>query len=339
MSAAKVSRQEATACIDSKTKPVGSLGKIETLAVEIALSRQSLKPKLESCELLLCAGDHGLAHEHVSAYPQSVTRQMVVNFLAGGAASTVIARELGVAVKVIDCGVCGDVISDTALVNCRIGPGTRNSLYEPAMTVDAYEAAMVNGRRLARESRTDAVAMGEMGIGNSSAAALVGSKVMGLPVRELVGRGTGLGDAALRRKREVLSSAASRTSERLAPDEALMEYGGFEMVTMVGAMVESAKAGRLVIVDGYISTAAAVCALAIAGDLRRHFIFAHKSAERGHTALLAHVSAEPVLRLEMRLGEGTGALLAWPLIRCAAAIMSGMASFADAGVSGPVSDH
>lgn len=339
MNASSVSRQDAVACIDSKTKPVGSLGQMETLAVDLALSRQSLKPSLANCELFLFAGDHGLANEGVSAYPQAVTRQMVANFLAGGAASTVIAKELGVLVRVIDCGVAGDPIIHPALIDCRVAPGTKNSLHEPAMSAQEFNTAMEHGAELARGSAADAIAMGEMGIGNSSAAALVGSKVIGLPVIELVGRGAGLGDGALKRKRDILSAASHRTSDRLPPDIALQQYGGFEMVSMVGAMIEAAKAGRLVIVDGYISTSAAICALAVAGTLRRHFVFAHKSAERGHAAMLAHVGAEPLLRLDMRLGEGTGALLAWPLIRCAGAIMSRMASFSDAGVSGPVSEQ
>ena len=322
--------------IDTKTKPLGSLGRLESLAIEIALAVNSLKPRLAKCELQLFAGDHGIAVEGVSAYPQEVTRQMVLNFLSGGAASTVIARQLSIAVKIVNCGIVGEPVINSLLLDMQVAQGTNNFLYEPAMSAAQLQHAIGNGGVLGKAPSADAVAMGEMGIGNSSSATLIASKVMGLPVTNLVGRGTGLTNDALRRKGEILTEASRRTSLVLAPMDALREYGGFEIATMYGSMLGVAQSNKLVIVDGYISTAAALCVLKLNPGLRRHFIFAHQSAERGHAAMLAHLNAEPVLNLGMRLGEGTGALVAWPILQSAAAVLSDMASFADAGVSGPV---
>ncbi|HZH45620.1 MAG TPA: nicotinate-nucleotide--dimethylbenzimidazole phosphoribosyltransferase [Roseococcus sp.] len=325
--------------IDGKAKPPGALGRIEALAAQIATVQGSLAPRMEQCGLLILAGDHGLAAEGVSAYPAAVTRQMVLNFLAGGAAANVFAATLGAEVRVVDCGILGEPLPDARLILRRLGPGTRNSRHEPAMSAALCAAGLAAGEALGREGGHDALCLGEMGIGNSSAAALLAHKLTGLPLAALTGRGTGLDDAGLARKLAVLQAAAARTGYpiggRLPVREALAEYAGFEMVTMAGAMIGAAAARRVVLVDGFIATAAALAALEVAPGIRPHLVFAHRSAEAGHAALLDALGAVPLLDLGLRLGEGTGALLAWPLLRAAAAMLNDMASLAGAGVSGP----
>jgi nicotinate-nucleotide--dimethylbenzimidazole phosphoribosyltransferase len=321
--------------IDGKTKPVGALGRIEGLAAQIARVQGSLTPRLERGRLILFAADHGIAAEGVSAYPPEVTRQMVLNFLAGGAAANVFARQAGLPVAVVDCGVAGPPIAHAALIARRIAPGTANALRGPAMTPAQCDAALDLGRELAREGEFDALCLGEMGIGNTSSAALLAAKLTGQPVAGFIGRGTGVDAAGLARKQAILEEAAARTGPRLAPAQALAEYGGFEIAAMAGAMLGAAEARRMVLVDGFIAGAAALVALGLEPAIRDNLVFAHRSAEHGHAALLAALGAEPLIDLGLRLGEGSGALLAWPLLRAAAAMLNEMASFESAAVSGP----
>lgn len=321
------------AAIDGKTKPVGALGRVEALAAQVARVQRTLAPRMDACALTIFAADHGVAAEGVSAYPQAVTRQMVANFLAGGAAATVFAASLGVPVAVVDAGVAGEPLAAPGLVSRRIGAGTANFLHGPAMSAAALAAALAAGRAIGAEGGAEAAAFGEMGIGNTASAAVVAHKLTGLPLAALVGRGTGLDDAGLARKAETLARAAARTEARLRPEAALAEYGGFEIAMMAGAMLGAAAAGRMVLVDGFIATAAAACAEAMEPAARGAFVFAHRSGEAGHGPLLAHLGAEPLLDLGMRLGEGSGALLAWPILRAAAAMLRDMASFESAGVS------
>lgn len=317
--------------IDTKTKPPGSLGRIEDLAAQIALLQGTLTPRMEQAQLTIFAGDHGIAAEGVSAFPQAVTAQMVLNFLGGGAAANVFARTTGVDLRVVDAGVAVDIDHPDLIVR-KVAPGTANSAAGPAMTAAQCAEARATGAALGTDGGADAVCFGEMGIANTASATLVAHKITGKPVAELTGRGTGLDDAGLRHKTEVLERAAARTGA-LSPAEALAEYGGFEIAMMAGAMEGAARAGRLVIVDGFIASAAALVVLAEAPELRRAMVFAHASAEAGHRAVLAYLQADPLLTLGLRLGEGTGALLAWPLVRAAAAMLTEMASFEDAGVS------
>ncbi|MFT3973856.1 MAG: nicotinate-nucleotide--dimethylbenzimidazole phosphoribosyltransferase [Amaricoccus sp.] len=321
--------------IDGKTKPVGALGGLEILAAAVARTQRSLTPRLETCCLTIFAADHGIATEGVSAYPQAVTRQMVLNFLGGGAAANVLARSLGVALRVVDAGVAGEPVVHPALVSSRIAAGTRSCLDGPAMTSTELDAALGVGRALGADGDWHARCFGEMGIGNTSSAALVAHKLTGLSLDPLVGRGTGLADPGLARKREILGRAAARTVPCLGPHDAMAEYGGFEIAMMTGAMLGAAAAGRVVIVDGFIASVAALAAVGIEPAARGAMVFAHRSAERGHGAVLASLAAEPILDLGLRLGEGTGALLAWPIIKAAAAMLTEMSSFESAGVSGP----
>ncbi|MEM1129592.1 MAG: nicotinate-nucleotide--dimethylbenzimidazole phosphoribosyltransferase [Pseudomonadota bacterium] len=321
--------------IDGKTKPLGALGRVESLAAQIARARQSLEPQLESCCLTIFAADHGVATAGVSAYPQEVTRQMVLNFLSGGAAANVFARSAGVSLRVVDAGVAGPPLGAEGLIERRIGAGTASFLSGPAMSPRQLDQALEAGRALGTQEAWDAVAFGEMGIGNTSSAALVAHKLTDLALDHLVGRGTGLDDAGVSRKHDILARAADRTARHLSPLNALEEYGGFEMAMMAGAMISAAEAGRVVIVDGFIATAAAMIALRETTALPDAFVFAHVSAESGHAPLLYDLGREAVLDLDMRLGEGTGALLAWPILKAAAAMLRDMASFDSAGVSGP----
>lgn len=319
--------------IDFKTKPMGALGRIETLAEQIALLQGTIAPRMETCTLLIFAADHGIAGAGVSAFPQEVTAQMVLNFLAGGAAANVFARAAGVPLHVVDCGVAADLPDHPTLIRQSRARGTASFLDGPAMTADMAAAALAAGAALAQTAGGDALACGEMGIANTATAAMLAHKLTGLPLEQLVGRGTGLDDAGLAHKLKVLEQAAARCPAPLSPAEAMAEYGGFEIVTMAGAMQGAAQARRIVLVDGFIATAAATLALALEPGIRPALVFAHRSHEAGHGALLEWLEAEPLLALDMRLGEGTGALLAWPLLRAAARMMTEMASFAQAGVS------
>lgn len=319
--------------IDGKTKPLGALGRIEDLAAQIAALQGTLRPTMAGCTLVIFAADHGIAAEGVSAFPQEVTRQMVGNFLAGGAAASVFARTLGVQLQVVDAGVAGAALDHPALIRRALGAGTANAAQGPAMTAAQVVQALAWGAEVAAQAPGEALALGEMGIANTSAASLLAHKLTDVPLEALVGRGTGLDDAGLAHKRAVLARAAARTPAHLGPLRAAAEYGGFEIVMMAGAVAQAAQDRKVVLVDGFIATAAAALALAIDPGVRPALVFCHASAEAGHRALLTHLGARPLLDLGMRLGEGTGAILAWPLLQAAARMLTDMASFADAGVS------
>ena len=321
--------------LDGKTKPVGSLGRMEALAARIARIQCTLVPTAETCALTIFAGDHGMAEAGVSAYPQAVTRQMVLNFLAGGAAANVFAASVGASVQVVDAGVAGESIGHAGLVNRCVAGGTRNAIERAAMTCGQLDRSINAGFEIGSAIDADVACFGEMGIGNTSSASLVAAKRLGRPVAELVGLGTGLDDEALKRKLGLLEFAAKRTPVKLDVNTALAEYGGFEIAMMAGAMMGAAEARRVVVVDGFIATAAALCARDLAPGCDAAFVFAHTSAEAGHAVILDAMNAEPLLDLDMRLGEGTGALLAFPMVKAAAAMLRDMASFESAGVSGP----
>ena len=323
------------AAIDGKTKPLGALGAIEPLAARIAQIQGTLMPRADTCRLTIFAADHGMARAGVSAFPQDVTRQMVFNFLTGGAAANVFARSVGADVQVVDAGVAGVPIEHPDLIPRRMGDGTTNAIEGPAMTSAVCDAALSAGMTLGREGQVAVACFGEMGIGNTSSASLVAAKILGVPVSVLTGRGTGLDDAGLDRKRALLEQAAARTGPDLDAHTALQHFGGFEIVMMAGAMMGAAETGRIVLVDGFIASVAALAAVRIAPECRTNMVFAHQSAEAGHRRVLTALDAAPLLQLDMRLGEGTGALLAFPLVRAAADMLRDMASFESAGVSGP----
>ena len=324
--------------IDHKTKPLGALGQLEQVALRLGRMQQTLTPTLTQPHILVFAGDHGAAKVGVSAFPQDVTWQMVENFLAGGAAINVFARHNGLSIQVIDCGVAHDFGVRDGLVDAKQGPGTANYVVEPAMSAEACAAALARGRALAHE-RADAgcnvVGFGEMGIGNTASASLITHALTGTPLIDCIGRGTGLDDAGLTRKRELLTQAVARAAlPANAPAErVLAEFGGFEIVTMAGAMLGAAERGMILLVDGFIVTSALLAASRLAPEVVDYCIFCHRSAEPGHLAQLDALGADPLLDLGLRLGEGTGAALAWPLVKAAAGFLNEMASFESAGVA------
>lgn len=320
--------------IDQKTKPQGALGRIEEIAAQVARVQNTLSPVMRTAQLTIFAADHGIAQAGVSAYPAEVTRQMVQNFAAGGAAANVFCRSTGMALQVVNAGVMGGPFDHPQVLDRPLGDGTGNALTGPAMTGAQRDAGLAQGQEIGAAGQWDAMGFGEMGIGNTSAATLLAHKLTGQPLEVFLGRGTGLDDAGLAHKRAVLSRAAARTGP-LSAQAALAEYGGFEIVMMVGAMIGAARAGRIVLVDGVIASAAALAAAQLAPDSRAAMIFAHHSADAGHGAILDTLDARPLLALDMRLGEGTGAALVWSLLRAAVDMLNEMASFDGAGVAGP----
>ena len=300
--------------VDRLTKPVGSLGRIEALAVQIGLVQRSERPRLAAPQMLVFAADHGLAAQGVSAYPSDVTWQMVENFLGGGAAISVLAEQHGLALHVVDAGVRHRFEPRPRLIVRKIGDGTADSSLGPAMSAEQCERAMEAGREIVAALPGNAVLLGEMGIGNTSAAALLLARLSGRDIAECTGRGTGLDDAGLQRKLDVLRRVLARHESAVSPLAALAAFGGFEIAMMAGAALQAAALRRLVVVDGFISGAAVLVAAALAPAMLGYCVFAHRSNEAGHALLLDHLKAEPLLDLGLRLGEGSGAALAWPLI-------------------------
>ncbi len=325
--------------IDRKTKPLGALGQLESLALRIGLIQQRLSPRLNNPHLLVFAGDHGAAKAGVSAFPQEVTWQMVMNFLAGGAAINVFAKQNGLALKIVDAGVAHDFGRPEGLIDAKVAAGTANFIEGPAMSADQCLQAMLRGAALIREiaaAGCNVVGFGEMGIGNTASAALITHCLTGAPLQECIGRGTGLDDAGLAHKRRLLGQALVRYREvggGDAPLDVLPEFGGFEIAMMTGAMLAAAEARMLLLIDGYIVGAAALVAAKLVPALADYCVWCHRSAEPGHRAQLAALGAEPLLDLGLRLGEGTGAALAYPLVEAAANFLNEMASFESAGVA------
>ncbi|MFN0218871.1 MAG: nicotinate-nucleotide--dimethylbenzimidazole phosphoribosyltransferase [Hyphomicrobium sp.] len=326
-------RLQLLARIRGKAKPVGALGRLETLALQIGLASGSLVPDLKAAKVMVFAGDHGLTAEGVTAYPSAVTREIAKLVLAGGAGISICARAAGVDVMLVDAGLLRPLAPHALLLDRRIGAGTKNSRREPAMTAEQCRAALIEGRAIDTSLGHDGVgivAFGEIGIGNSSAAALVAHTLTGLSLDVLVGPGAGAPPLGVDHKRQVLSEtvACAPINESNLKDrafETLRQFAGFEMVMMAGAMTAAAMAGRLIIVDGFISTAVAIAAAGLRPETLDHCVFSHCSSEPGHRALLAYLRVEPLLDLGMRLGEGTGAALALPLIRAAEMLLRDMA--------------
>ena len=330
--------EQLTNKINNKTKPLGALGQLEQLAFQVGRIQRTLTPALTRPHVLVFAGDHGAAKAGVSAFPQDVTWQMVENFLAGGAAINVFARHNGLELKVIDAGVAHDFGTREALIDAKIASGTRSYLDEAAMSAAECAAALAKGAEIARQlndAGCNVLGFGEMGIGNTAAASLITHALTGTPLADCIGRGTGLDDAGLARKRELLTQAAQRANlpREVDPLTVLAEFGGFEIVMMAGAMLGAAERGMTLLIDGFIVTSALLAASRINPAIRDYCIFCHCSAEPGHQAQLRDLKATPLIDLGLRLGEGTGAALAWPLVKSAVAFLNEMASFEVAGVS------
>jgi nicotinate-nucleotide--dimethylbenzimidazole phosphoribosyltransferase len=332
-----------------KTMPLGALGQIGELAQQIARVQKTLRPRVDRCAIIVFAGDHGVSEEAVSAYPKEVTWQMVENFRAGGAAINVLARAHGIALTVVDAGVdhdfsdsCpgqtgADAQAGSDFLVRKIARGTANFVKGPAMTLAQAQNCIDSGRAVAADvmARTgcQAIGFGEMGIANTTSAAALICHLLHLLPEKVVGRGTGLGDAGLEHKRLVVRRALSLHAAARTPVEVLSAFGGFEIGQMVGAMLEAFKAGQILVIDGFISCAALLVARAIEPELLPSCVFAHQSGELGSGLVLQTLNVVPLLDLGLRLGEGSGAALAMPLLRSAASIMREMASFASAGVS------
>ena len=320
--------------IAHKTKPLGALGRLEGLALQLGLIQRGESIALREPQMVVFAADHGIAAEGVSAYPQAVTVQMVGNMLAGGAAINVFARQHGFALRVVDAGVAADLAPHPQLLRRKIAQGTRNSRIEAAMTAAQAQAALRAGMDIVSKLPGNVIAFGEMGIANTSAAALLFARLAGVSIEDATGRGTGLDDAQLAHKRKVLADVMARHAGATRPLDALAALGGFEIAMMAGAMLQAASERRAVLVDGFIAGAAALVTRSLAPAAQDYMVFCHRSDEQGHRLLLAHLKAQPLLDLGLRLGEGTGALLAWPLLQSAAGFLNEMASFDTAGVSG-----
>ncbi|MDD2725605.1 MAG: nicotinate-nucleotide--dimethylbenzimidazole phosphoribosyltransferase [Methylovulum sp.] len=322
--------------IDQKTKPPGALGQLETLALQIGLVQNSLTPTLDHPHIIVFAGDHGLVAAGVSAFPQSVTAQMVANFLAGGAAINVFARQHGITLLIADAGVNADLSAHTGLIHAKIAYGTQNCLEHPAMTAEECSAALQQGAELVNNCHAtgcNCIGFGEMGIGNTASASLIVQRLTGMPLADCVGRGTGLDDAGLSHKTAVLQQVLDHHGESdLSPWEVLAHFGGFEIAMMTGAYLQAAELGMVIIVDGFIASAALLVASLCYPAVLDYCVFSHVSNERGHQALLNHFNANVLLTLDMRLGEGSGCAIAYPLLQSAVLFLNEMATFAEAGV-------
>ncbi len=325
--------------IDNKTKPLGSLGQLERIAHKVGRIQNTLSPKFTHPHMLIFAGDHGAATAGISAYPQDVSWQMVENYLQGGAGANVFSRNNGMAMIVVDAGVAHDFGEREGLINAKISPtGTRNYIVEPAMTREQCNTALARGAGFAREvvaKGCNVIGMGEKGIGNTGSASLITHMLTGEPLEICVGRGTGIDDAGLAHKRALMQKAVDRA--KLPKDADVMtvltEFGGFEIVMMVGAYLAAAEAGITILGDGVIATSALLAAARIEPNVLDYVVFCHKSAEAGHAVQLRALNADPLLDIGMRLGEGTGAMVAYPLLCSAMHFMNEMASFESAGVS------
>ncbi len=329
--------------LDNKTKPPGSLGRLENLALQMGVIQATTAPRASPAQLLLFAADHGVYAEGIAPYPQAVTAQMVLNICAGGAASSVLARQHGIALTVIDVGVCGDLPAQTTLVQAKVRAGSRNFALEAAMTPLELNAAMDAGRAAVQASDAAVILIGEMGIGNTTSAAALACVLLQDTPANLAGPGTGLDAAGVAHKAAVIERAlhlhgyspvSSQVDVSVDPLKLLGALGGLEIAAMAGAYLESARLAKVILVDGMIATAALACAAIIEPSVLDFCVFSHRSTEPAHSRLLTLLSATPLLDLQLRLGEGTGALCAYPLLQSACAILEQMASFASAGVSG-----
>lgn len=321
--------------INMKTKPLGALGLLEDTAHQLAMIQGASAISINLPTMLVFAGDHGVSEEKVSLTSSDVTRQMVLNFLAGGAAINCFCRANDMALKVVDAGI-KTPINDDRLIIQRVGAGTRNLAKEAAMTEEEVLLSLEYGRRLAKQLAADGcnlLAFGEMGIGNTTPAACIMAALLGKSANECVGRGTGISDTQLEHKIQITQTAVARIENKNNPLAILQEVGGFEIAQITGAMLGAAEAGISILVDGFIITSAALLATKFVPASRDYMLFAHCSGEQGHHAMLDELNATPLLHLGLRLGEGTGAAAALPLLRTAAEFYNNMASFESAGVT------
>ncbi len=328
--------------IDNKTKPLGSLGQLETLATQICKLQGRTDPVLSKPAILVFAADHGLADSGVSAYPQSVTAQMVMNFVNGGAAINVFARQNKLQLKIVDAGVASDFPQDVPIVHCKVAKGTANMLHQAAMSEQQRTQCESHARALVQseyDAGCNVIGFGEMGIGNTSAATLIMHYLLDCPLQDCAGRGTGLDDAGLRHKLKVLQQVRKKHGDLREASDVLQSVGGFEIAMICYGMIQAAQLGMLVLIDGFIATAAAMLAVRLEPESREAMAFCHQSGEPGHQRMLHSLDASALLQLDMRLGEGTGCALAYPLVQAAVNFINEMASFESAGIDGKSDDQ
>ncbi len=328
-------KEQLTHKINNKTKPPGSLGQLEEIATQIGTIQNTLTPELKKPTILVFAADHGLIEEGISPFPKEVTFQMVMNFLNGGAAINVFCKQNDIALKVVDAGVDFEFPESANLINAKIANGTKNSLKESAMSLENCKGAMNKGADIVKDEADNGcniIGFGEMGIGNTSAAALLMHKFTGLDMEKCVGAGTGFDDAGINKKKEVLIQVAKK-HQISEPIEILAAVGGLEIAMMCGAMLEAKKQNMVILVDGFIATSVFLTAFEMDNSIIDNAIFCHTSDENGHKYMLEYLQAKTVLNMGLRLGEGTGAAIAYPIIKSAVAFLNEMASFEDAGVS------
>jgi nicotinate-nucleotide--dimethylbenzimidazole phosphoribosyltransferase len=321
--------------IDQKTKPLGSLGQLESLALQIGLCQNTLTPCLNQPCIMIFAGDHGIVESGVSAYPQTVTSQMVANFLSGGAAISVFARQHQLELLIVDAGVNADLNSHPRLIDAKIGKGTKNFLNHPAMSIEACIKAMLKGSELVLQqyiNGCNCIGFGEMGIGNTSSAALLMHCLTTLPLAQCAGRGAGLNDGQLQHKLNVLQQALNQHKNIVGPLAILATFGGYEIAMMAGAYLKAAELGMLIMVDGFIACTALLAACKLYPQVLDYCVFSHVSSEQGHQALLDQFNARPLLNLDLRLGEGSGIAVTYPLLQSAVVFLNEMSTFDEAGV-------
>lgn len=336
-----VSIEEIQGKIDSRAKIPGSLGQLESIARQLCVIQDTLTPSLRHPALLLFCGDHGIADEGVSLSPKDFTYRCGCTFQRGNAAITVFCRQHHFHLRVIDAGVERDFPEGYGVENRKVGYGTRNFLYEPAMTPEECRRALDEGARCVREEYyrdCNVIGFGEMGIGNTSSSAVLAHLYTHIPLEDCVGRGTGLDDPHLRHKLEVLSAAVA-AHHPVTPEEILATYGGYEIAMMAGGMIEAARLRMTILCDGFIATAAVLAAEAIAPGTKDCVLYGHVSDEGGHLRLIRYLGGEPILRLGMRLGEGTGAVVAYPIVESAVVFLNEMASFGDRSLENCYEDN
>jgi nicotinate-nucleotide--dimethylbenzimidazole phosphoribosyltransferase len=322
--------------IDFKTKPLGSLGQLEDIALQISMMQQSVKPVLKNPHIVVFAGDHGIALEGVSAYPQEVTFQMVMNFVQGGAAINVFSQQHHIALKVVDAGVNFLFDAQLPILHCKVARGTKSFLNEDAMTDDELTQCFAHGKKIVadiHQSGCNVIGLGEMGIGNTSSASMLMHYFTGIDLKVCIGKGTGVNEEQYTKKINILEQAKNNFGNHNDPSQVLKRFGGFEIAQMIGAFKTAYELNMLILVDGFIATSAFLYVYAENNAIIDNAVFCHQSDESGHKKMLEYLQVKPILNLNMRLGEGTGCAVAYPIIESAVRFLHNMASFESAGVT------
>jgi len=331
-------REQATEKQSQLTKPAGSLGLLETVAIQLAGLQSSLKPTIDKVQITVFAADHGIVSEGISAFPQAVTAEMIRNFSRGGAAISVLANENNAKLTVVNVGTVGELEALTHVQDARIAAGTHNFAQQAAMSAEQCHQAMMIGRQIAQQAKETSMDLfigGEMGIGNTTAATAIASALLNIPAEQLAGPGTGLNVEQVSHKASVITAAIKKHKNYIhTPLDTLQYLGGFEIAALVGCYLHCAKIGLPVLIDGFITSVAALVAQRIQPDSKHWFLFSHQSAEPGHQAILSELEATPLLDINMRLGEASGAAVSLPLIKLSCSLHNNMATFAEAAVSG-----